>query len=86
MTDQVDEAKRIENTINTPGWRDIERILTEMISERREKLFNTMAKRPNELTGKTAISQAAGAHALSEFLEDVKYRVRINLHTEQRVR
>lgn len=77
MSDQLEAAKEIQATLQTPGWKHIEAILDEQILEPKESLFHIMAHKADTLTGKKAISLAARASGLSAFKEEVYSRLKI---------
>ena len=66
-----DKAKRINDTMLTPGWKDVVEVLDEMALAAKEDLFEIMTKRPATLTGRTAIAKANRAKGLIEFKEEL---------------
>ena len=58
---------RIWHTMNTEGWPDIVAILDEMAQDARESLIEIMVRKPETLTGKTAIAKANRTKALTDF-------------------
>ena len=66
-----DAAKRIAETITTPGWGDIVKILDTMASESQTKVLHMMSVDPEKLTGKVAIRYASRARALHDLKEAV---------------
>jgi len=65
------QAQRLLNTAQTEGWSDLLSILDEQILDRKESLFRIAATKPDALTGRKAVSMAAGAMALLEFKESL---------------
>ncbi len=65
-------ARRISETMRTPGWADIEAFLDARIAERLEKVLKTAAKRPETMTGRVAIGLCARWDELVEFKDDLK--------------
>ena len=70
-------GERIMQTMHTPGWLDIEAMLNEQASGPESELCEIMAKRPDTLTGKTALKYAIKARALRDFMESLKDEVRL---------
>lgn len=66
-----DEAKRIQETICTPGWSDILKILEARIVEPQDKLLHMMGRDPDKLTGKTAIKYASRRKELLDLKEEI---------------
>ncbi len=74
-----DEAAEIQATMHSPGWRYIEAMLDEQAREPQDELFQIMSKRPDTLTGKSAMRLAAKCAALKDFKESVYGRLSILL-------
>ena len=72
-----DEAKRIQETICTPGWSDVLKIIEEMIVLPGDKLLHIMGSDPEKLTGKTAIKYASRRKAMLDFKEEVYEALKI---------
>lgn len=66
-----DKAQRIYDTMHTPGWPDIEAILDEMSGGPKEELWDIMSRKPDTLTGRTAIAKANRSRGLSDFKEEL---------------
>lgn len=79
MSENQDRAIRINNTLSTAGWKDIEEIAKGKILDAQATLVGMMDSKPDSLTGKTAIRLAARQRALKDFLEEIYDEVRINL-------
>lgn len=69
MTDSI--AQRLQVTASTQGWGDIMSLLDEQITDKKEMLFRIAATKPDSLTGRKAVSMAAGAMALIEFKDSL---------------
>lgn len=65
-------AQRIRETMQTAGWADIMGILTEISGDARGQLIGIIARKPDTLTGKTAIRLASRSAALTDFREEVE--------------
>ncbi len=79
-----DEAAEIQATMQTPGWKHIEAMLDEQAQEPQVELFIIMSKRPDMLTGKSAMRLAARCAALKDFKESVYSRLTILNPTSKR--
>jgi hypothetical protein len=66
-----DRAARLRDLFNHPGSRDLFLMLNEQMNEPKNELLNIMAKRPDTLTGKKAVSLAARHSALEDFKESL---------------
>lgn len=77
MSDQVERAQRIYDTMHSAGWRDISAMLNEAAREPEDELYEIMAKKPDTLTGKTALKYAIKAKALRDFMESLQDIVKI---------
>lgn len=77
MSDQIDRALRIQETMRTPGWADISALLDERISDHLERIVKTAAKKPEAMTGRVAIGLCARWDELVEFREELKDEVKI---------
>lgn len=71
MSEATDRAQRIRETMGTAGWREILAILDERIREPKDRLYAIMGRKPEDLTGKTALKLAIRAKALEDFKEEV---------------
>lgn len=67
-----DQARRLVEMMNMPGWRDAHVIADEQISDAEESVFSMMTSNPDKLTGKTAIAKANRAKGVREFIEAVE--------------
>lgn len=65
------KAERIHATMHTPGWADIIQLLDEMAQTPKDELFEIMVRKPESLTGRTAIAKANRAKGLIEFKEEL---------------
>lgn len=84
MSDNVEIARRISNTINTLGWQDIRNLaMSEIADEAMEKLVKILSSRPDTLTGKTAVSLAARRKAILDLFDLIEDKVRIYLPENQ---
>lgn len=63
--------------MHTPGWRDIAAILEAEAKEPEDELYEIMAKKPDSLTGKTALKYAIKAKALRDFMEILQDEVKL---------
>lgn len=72
----MDRARRIQETMDTPGWVDIAAMLDEQAREPKDELYEIMAKKPDTLTGKAALKYAIRAKALCDFKESLQDEVR----------
>ena len=68
----MSRAERIRDTMHTPGWQDIAAMLNEQAQEPQDELWEIMAKRPDTLTGRTALKFAIKSKALREFYESLQ--------------
>lgn len=82
-SDQVTRARRIQETMSSPGWRDIEAIARQRIEDARDSLISIMSLRPEELTEGRSFTLAARQKELSDFLEVLRDEVRINVQQEK---
>lgn len=73
----LDRARRIQVTINTPGWADIVEELEAIRLEAFEKLEHMMDKTPEKLTGKSAVGLAARRRGLKEFRESIEDSIKL---------
>ncbi len=73
----TDRAKRIADTLSTPGWQDIEAIRSGMAEEYRQDLYHMISTTPDKLTGKAAVRLASKAKALEEFRESVEDELKV---------
>lgn len=64
-------AERLRYVLQSPGWADIEQMIDEEIKENRDELLHIMAKKPDSLTGKTALKYAIRASALEDLKEQI---------------
>ena len=69
---QLERAQRIRETLGTAGWRDISAMLAEQEAEPREELYAIIGRRPDTLTGKSAVRLAARSAALKDFRESIE--------------
>lgn len=83
-SEALHRASLIQDTMNTPGWLHIKGILDEHIQSPRLQLWEIMAKRPDLLTGKKAVSLAARSNALEDFKESVEDSLNILRPTPKR--
>lgn len=71
-----DRARRIAETMNTPGWKDIDAILEEQAREPLDELYEIMVHKTGTVTGAAAHLRAGKVKGLRAFkdalLEEVK--------------
>ena len=79
MASDLDRARRLYDTMQTPGWADAMFILTEQFAEAHEELIEMIGRTPDKLTGKTAIRLAAQARALKDYRESLEDEIKILL-------
>lgn len=77
MSDQINRARRIDETMRTPGWRDIAAMLNAQAKEPEDELYEIMSKKPDSLTGKTALKYAIRARALRDFMESLQDEIKL---------
>jgi len=77
------EAAEIQATLQTPGWQHIEAMLIEQASEPKDELWEIMSRKPDTLTGKSAIRLASRSAALNDFKESVYDRLKILVPTRK---
>lgn len=77
MSEQMDRAKRLQDMMYTPGWRDLETMLNEQAKEPEDELYEIMSKKPDTLTSKTALKYAIRSRALRDFMESLKDEVKL---------
>lgn len=71
MIEASAKAHRIWNTMQTEGWPDILAILNDMTKEPQDELYEIMVRKPETLTGRTAIAKANRCKALLEFQDEL---------------
>ena len=81
MASDIERAKRLFDTMQTPGWSDAMSILTDFADEASNEIFEMIAHSPDKLTGKTAIKYAARARALRDYKEAVESEIKLLLPT-----
>lgn len=81
-----DRARRIKETMGTPGWVDIAAMLAEQIQEPQSALMEIIAKRPDTLTGRKSVSLAARSRALIDFRESIEDTQKLLANSPQPVR
>lgn len=64
-------AERIKYVLQSQGWVDIQQMMDDEIKENRDELQHIMAKRPDTLTGKTALKYAIRASAIEDLKEQI---------------
>ncbi len=77
-------AKRLHDTMQTPGWADAMAMLDEQANEPRDELFDMIARTPDKLTGKTSIRLASRAKALKDYRESLEDEIKILLPNPKR--
>ncbi len=73
----MESARRIQETMHTPGWKDIASMLNAQAKEPEDELYEIMAKKPDTLTGKAALKYAIRARALRDFMESLQDEVNL---------
>lgn len=64
-------AERILGTMETPGWLDVLALMDEQTNEAKEELFETMVRRPDQITGKKANQLAGRVRGLQDLKESL---------------
>lgn len=82
MSQQVDRAKRLSALMSMPGWKDIVDMIDEQAQDCAEELLTIMSRKPDTLTGKTAIKLASRRSSLLDFKESVEDEVKVLLPRE----
>lgn len=80
---QVDEARQIQDTLNSAGWKHIAVMFAEHIALPKDELFEIMSARPETLTGKAAFLRAGRSSGCSQLLEAIHDRVKILIPTRK---
>lgn len=81
---QMERARQIQATMETPGWVHIASLFAEHISLPKDELFEIMAARPESVTGKAAFMRAGRSKGCSDLLEAIKDELKILLPTPGR--
>lgn len=76
MTLTTDDRSEIASAWNSRGGSLIKQMLAEQTGESRDELFHIMVKKPETLTGRTAIAKANKISALQDFAESVEDAIR----------
>jgi hypothetical protein len=76
VTDPIQIAEEVMDTMATPGWAHIESILEQMETDSKEGLFAQMTSRPESLTGRKALIMAGGLRFVRDFREAISDAVR----------
>ena len=84
MTEQFEEAVQIQATMETPGWAHIMAMLDEQATEPKDELYEIMSRKPDTLTGKSAIRLASRCAALKDFKESIFDKLKILIPTRQK--
>lgn len=71
MIDQMQQAQAIKSILQSGAAHHLWAMLDEMVADDTNNLIGIIAKRPDTLTGKTAIRLASRAQALKDFKEAV---------------
>lgn len=72
-----DEAKRIQETLCTPGWHDVLKIMEDMSKDAESKVMHLLSSSPEKLTGRTAIKYGARRKALLDLKEELYEALKI---------
>lgn len=76
MSERSDRLFPLSQMGNT--WTELLALIDEHINAPREKLYQTMASKPDLLTGKSSVSLAAKAKGLEDFKEALISEVRLS--------
>jgi hypothetical protein len=74
---QIDRARRIAATMSSDGWGDVVEMLNTQAQESADTLLDLMGRKPDTLTGKTAIKLASRRAALLDFMESLTDEVKL---------
>lgn len=74
---QIDRARRIAATMSSDGWGDVVEMLHAQAQESADTLLDLMGRKPDTLTGKTAIKLASRRAALLDFMESLTDEVKL---------
>lgn len=77
MSEQLDRARRLQEMMRTPGWLDLVAMLNAQAKEPEDELYEIMAKKPDSLTGKTALKYAIKARSLRDFMESLQDEIKL---------
>lgn len=77
MSAQLERAQRLQEMMHTAGWLDLVSMLNAQAKEPEDELYEIMSKKPDSLTGKTALKYAIRARALRDFMESLMDEVKL---------
>ena len=63
--------RRMYETMHSPGWPDIVKVLDEMAQSQKDELIEIMTRKPETLTGRIAIAKANRTKALTDFKDEL---------------
>ena len=75
---EISRANKIASLVAQPAWSGVVEELREQAAEARGTLLDIMAKRPDTLTGKKAISLAVKVRTLEDLEESFKEAVQLS--------
>lgn len=76
MSEKEESARRIQETMRTAGWRDIDAIFREHIKVPLDELYEIMVHKTGSVTGAGAHLRAGKSRGCSDLYEDLMDRVR----------
>ena len=71
------EASELFETMQTPGWKVAASMLDEQINTPKTEFYESVANRPEQMTGPQGIRLAARAKALEDFKESLSDKIRV---------
>lgn len=73
----LESARRINETMHTPGWQDIAAMLNAQAKEPLDELYEIMIHKTAQATGNEAFLRAGKAKALRDFMDSLQDEVKL---------